>query len=206
MCGTCKYNHCALVIPECISLWNCETALCHSLRCPKNDFSGFFGHTHVLENRNWEGKIHLICTSSKPKKEQFWKRSGRQVFFCSALKWFVPSSELGAIVQNCLLRDIFFNMQSHNSAAIHQKEMGKALFQGNFGQRGERNSKHKGKNQWIRNDFQAQQPTPPHGQSWSSFCWLVPHSAARLQLHGGIAHRAGLGELLTRRTRKFPDS
>lgn len=77
-----------------------------------------------------------------------------------------------------------------------RKKWAKLFFQGNFGQRGERNSKHKGKNQWVRNDFQAQQPTPPHGQSWSSFCWFVPHSAARPQLHGAIAHRAGLGELL----------
>lgn len=60
------------------------------------------------ESGGWEGKIHLICTSSNPEKEQLWEKSGRQVFFCSALKWFVPSSELGAIVQNCLLRDIFF--------------------------------------------------------------------------------------------------
>lgn len=207
MCGTCKYNHCALVIPECISLWNCETALCHSLRCPKNDLSIFFGHTSVLENRNWEGKICLICTSSNPKKEQLWERSGRQVFFCSALKWFVPSSELGAIVQNCLLRDIFFLIcKAITPLQFTRKKWAKLFFQGNFGQRGERNSKHKGKNQWVRNDFQAQQPTPPHGQSWSSFCWFVPHSAARPQLHGAIAHRAGLGELLTRRTRKFPDS
>lgn len=172
-------------------------------------FPFFFGHANFLEHGNWGlggEEIHLTCPSSNSEKEQFWEKSGRQVFFCSALMWFVPSSELGAIVQNCLLRDIFFNMQSHNSAAIHQKETSTALFQGNFGLRGERNSKHKGKNRWIRNDFQAQQPTPPHGQSWSSFCWFVPPSAARLQLHGGIAHREGLGELLTRRTRKFPDS
>lgn len=112
-------------------------------------FPFFFGHANFLEHGNWGlggEEIHLTCPSSNSEKEQFWEKSGRQVFFCSALMWFVPSSELRAIVQNCLLRDIFFNMQSHNSAAIHQKETSTALFQGNFGLRGEQNSKHKGKN------------------------------------------------------------
>lgn len=99
----------------------------------------------------------------------------------------------------------FFNMQSHNSTAIHQKEMSTALFQGNFGLRGEWNSKHKGKNRWIRNDFQAQQPTPPHGQSWSSFCWFVLPSAARLQLHrGSDRSQGGAGRAAHEENKKIP--
>lgn len=46
-------------------------------------FFFFFSHTHVLdkvEHRNWGGgdngeKIHLICTSSNPEKEQLWEKS-----------------------------------------------------------------------------------------------------------------------------------
>lgn len=152
--------------------------------------TGRASNVHIFESQEravlgkvWQAGIFLFCSE----------------VVCSLIRTWGHRAKLS-------LEGYFFNMQSHNSATIHQKEMDKAFFQGNFGQHGERNSKHKGKNQWIRNDFQAQQPTPPHGQSWSSFCWFVPHSAARLQLHGGIAHRAGLGELLTRRTRKFPDS